>query len=480
MITDLLSSTNRKWLWAILFAAGVLRGGAILMFDPPLISDDTDYDALARSIAHGDGYELEGKPTAYRTPGYPLIVGGMYALFGDTKTPVRVLQGLSDVVSCFLVFVVGKRLFSEGVGLIGAAVFAFFPIEVLYVSHLMTETIFTSIFLLVIVLALQVGRTPSRPRRDIVLGALIGVDTLIRPVVLIFPLLIFLWKSRGGIPLYTNLRSVALICIAAFLVISPWILRNYSEFHRFALTSNVGVNFWMGSHAGAGGAYSFPKENNPLIAIEDDFERSDLGIKLGLEFIVKHPLAYGVLLGKKFVRFFSPDYWLMMTMQYNPAWVSTPNAATIFAQLSATILFILHIPYVGVLFLGTFGLVCDARQDRGKIFVLRSLVLYWLLIHLIFFADARYRFPIMPVFMLASAYALAIVRANSFQRTKVRVAAFTLCCLLFIGGWIGEYVTIRLKSNYRRTEMRKDVGVALPHGAFLHNSDRREPAAGIS
>ena len=144
------SPANRKFLLGIIVVAAILRVGTIALFHPPLISDDKDYDAIARSLVHGDGFTLDGNPTAYRLPGYPLLLAATYAVFGDSKTPIRMLQVAADVISCLLLFGIGKKMFSEKVGLLAAAILALFPIQILYVSHLMTETIFTTILLLIV------------------------------------------------------------------------------------------------------------------------------------------------------------------------------------------------------------------------------------------------------------------------------------------------------------------------------------------
>jgi hypothetical protein len=151
----------------------------------------------------------------------------------------------------------------------------------------------------------------------------------------------------------------------------------------------------------------------------------------------------------------------MMTIQYKTEWASAPNAATILGQLSAPLLIVLHFPYVVVVFLSVFGLVCNAPEDENKLFPFRSLLLCWLLIHLAFYADARYRFPIIPVAVLAASYGWCILRANTFGRTKLRIAVVSILCLLFIGGWIGEYVTIR--SKMIPTRVRSEMKAQTNH-----------------
>ena len=184
------------------------------------------------------------------------------------------------------------------------------------------------------------------------------------------------------------MRWLVILTAAAFITVSPWLVRNYAVFHRVSFTSNAGVNFWMGNHAGASGAYSFPKENNPLAAVADDFDRSDLGFKLGFEFIRTHPLESAVteVRGEKIAHFFAADYWLLVTMEYRPEWASAKNASAVFARLSIVDILVLHLPYAAVLLLGTFGLICPARKDEEKFFFLCALLVYWLAVHLVFYA----------------------------------------------------------------------------------------------
>ena len=440
------SPANRKILFGILVMAALLRVGTVALFHPPLTSDDKDYDAIARSLVHGDGFALDGKPTAFRLPGYPLLLAATYAVFGDSKAPIRMLQVIADVFSCLLLFSIGKKVFSEKVGLAAAGILALFPIQVLYVSHLMTETIFTTILLLIVWMVVAKENESHVLAESIILGVLTGLGMLIRTTVALIPLVIFLYRSRNGNLFKSNVRSLAIVAASAFIIISPWLIRNYAVFHRLSLTSNTGVNFWMGNHSGASGAYSFPKENNPLIAVADDFDRSDLGFKLGFEFVRSHPLESFILEGKKIAHFFAADYWLLMTMEYKPEWASAQNAGAVFTRLSIVDIIILHLPFVAVILLGTFGLVCPAGKDEKNFFFLRALLLYWLAVHLLIYADARYRFPIVPIFILAAAYGWCILRENTFQRTKIRLLVLTILCIIYIGGWFGEVFTLRSKA----------------------------------
>lgn len=433
-------------LWGIIVVAAILRIAAIQVYHSPLVSDDKDYDAIARSLVHGDGYVLDGKPTAYRLPAYPLVLAGTYYLFGGSDLPVKILQTCFDLLSCLLLFLIGRKLFSTKVGLAAAAILALFPIQILYVTHLMTETMFTTIFLMIVWMVIRKEEDSRQLSRDCVIGLLTGTAVLFRTTALLLPVLIFIHRWKLGYELRTNLRSFALISVMMALVVSPWLIRNVVEFQRLSLTSNAGVNFWMGNHPGASGAYSFPKTNNPLADVDDDFVRSDLGFKLGTEFIMSHPIDAALVVGKKFAHFFAADYWLMMMMEYKPDWASAPNSATVFNQLSLSNVIAIHIPFVLIILLGTFALVSPSTKDSTTFFFLRAILLYWLAVHLVIYADARYRFPIVPIIILAAAYGWFSIREKTFHFSRKRFALLTILYLLFIGGWLGEIITIRSRA----------------------------------
>ena len=458
-------------LLSILAAGLIARIATVALFHPPIFGDDLDYIALGKSLAHGGAYELEGHPTAYRPPGYPLLLAFSFRLFGESLIPVRAAQAAADLLSCFLVFVLGRKLFSERVGLIGAGIFALFPIQILYVSIIMTETVFTTLLLLYLLIC--AGETDSW-KRSIAAGIVLGAGTLVRPTILLLPAAVFAVRWMSGWTPAKNLKALGLTAGAALLIISPWLIRNFTEFGRITLTTNSGVNFWIGTHSGASGSYSFP-ENSPLLAVKGEFAQSDMGIRLGFEFIREHPLEYGMLLVKKWAHFFSVDYWLLLSMHFQPDFRSVPNAGTLFSRFPLTDLLAIHAPFAAVLLLATFGL-CFRAGDKAKgLLYLVAPCAYWLLVHLAFFGSARYRFPVVPLFMIGGAYGADILLRKTYIRTRLRDAVFCFFALLFVAGWTAERVIIRRQAGTpgaqtrgEGPENRKDVPLTTfrAEGAF--------------
>lgn len=54
--------------------------------------DAVDYDVHGQSIAMGQGFSKTrayDRPTAFRPPGYPYFLGGVYKAFGVERSPVK-------------------------------------------------------------------------------------------------------------------------------------------------------------------------------------------------------------------------------------------------------------------------------------------------------------------------------------------------------------------------------------------------------
>ncbi|HTR98516.1 MAG TPA: glycosyltransferase family 39 protein [Bacteroidota bacterium] len=433
-------NTSRMLLWIVLLGLAI-RLGVALLFAPPLFSDDIDYVAIGKLLARGGGFLLDGSSTTYRPPGYPYILSLFFRLFGDSLTPVRLAQAACDMVSCLLVFSIGRKLFDDRVGLVAAGIFALSPMQILYVSIMMTETLFTVTFLGVVRICME-NRISTR--RALLGGIVLGAGTLIRPTLLLLPCALFAgrWGRRESVR--SDLRAFLLMGAVCLVVLLPWLIRNEEQFGRLTLTSNTGVNFWIGNHPGASGAYSWP-DDNPLAHVDDEFARSDLGMKLGLEYVRDHPLLVLETLPKKWAHFFAVDYWLLMSMQYQPDFRKVANAGIVFGRFSWFNILLTHLPFAAVLLLCALGAITRPPGEGGSVLYLLSPVAYWLLVHMVFYAGARYRFPIDSLLMVGAAHGTLLVLRRKCLWTRARRLAFAALTVLFLSGWIAERVMINVR-----------------------------------
>ena len=138
---------------------------------------------------------------------------------------------LYGTVSLFLLFLIGRKIFNERVGLIAAAALAIWPAALALTGSLMTETLYVMLELIFVWLCLRAGDRPTWGR-FIAAGLCAGLATLTRPnMLLLLPILplwsLFIFKDDRRV----LIKSLAVPVFAAAVIV-PWTVRNYMIFHK--------------------------------------------------------------------------------------------------------------------------------------------------------------------------------------------------------------------------------------------------------
>ena len=123
------SDRARLWIPVLIFAAALLVRVPVLLqarsdvlFNHHFM-DGATYDAWGRSIAQG---HVLGRGVFYQEPLYAYILGAIYALSHQSFFVAAMVQVAVDSLNCVLLYFLGARLFSRGVGVVAAVMFAFF------------------------------------------------------------------------------------------------------------------------------------------------------------------------------------------------------------------------------------------------------------------------------------------------------------------------------------------------------------------
>ena len=234
-------------LGAIVLAGFALRLWYALAFAPDVVvgGDGKTYHWLANLIADGHGFirpwefQIDGivKPTAEHPPLYPLLLAGVSKLGGTSWAAHRVASCVMGSGMVLVVGLVGRRAAGPAAGLAAAALGAVYPLLVVSDGTLYSE----SLYVLTIALALLAAyRYRDRPgvAAAALLGAAIGLAVLTRAeALLLYPLLVIplVWPLRG--PAW---RHAAVALAALTLVVSPWVIRNWTTFDRPVMSNNLG------------------------------------------------------------------------------------------------------------------------------------------------------------------------------------------------------------------------------------------------
>jgi MYXO-CTERM domain-containing protein len=243
---------RRRWaaVAGVLVLALVLRLGYVAVTPGyTIVHDARDYDHHAVSIAAGDGYALLGpgpsRETAFRPPGYPYFLAGVYRLAGRDRlrSDDRIVAGriANAVVGTAIVALLGllcAQLLGRRVALVAMALAAVYLPLILAGGALMSEPLFAALLLGALVAAVQVRRSAHRWRWVLLAGGLGGLAILTRAnaAVLLLPLALAVWDARPRWS-WRALAAPALVVAVAALTVAPWTVRNAVELHAFVPVS---------------------------------------------------------------------------------------------------------------------------------------------------------------------------------------------------------------------------------------------------
>lgn len=405
---------NKKILLLILILCLLLRLVWIFVLSPIELTDDPKaYDSIAKSMVQGEGYHEEGK-RAFRPPGYPYFLAALYSVFGAHPLPVRLVQAILALITCLIIFLLGKKLGGERTGLWAAGFFAVYPQFIRYSGNLYVETLFILLFLSALVSLFDAVQKPSFSR-SMMAGFLLGLSALVREIALFMILPILLWAllTKKDSSEKTQRRKGLITLVVFFvLTISPWTLRNYLLFHSFIpISTNGGFNFYMGNNPQATGEYNsdidtkikwpFPlSSETPEELLSLEVEAAKTGYKKGINFIIQNPAHFFQLALKKFaVLWRPPTYNLNLRENFNE---------TIFRILWL-------ISYLVLLILAFPGMWISLKKF-GREWTLFHLLIFSVTgVHMLVFSATRYRLPLIPLLMIFAALTIDSARTRRHQ-----------------------------------------------------------------
>jgi len=383
-------------------------------------ADCMGYEQLALDWLTMGGYFDGTVPTATWPPGYPFFLSRIYWLFGHQPQIGIFANILINLGICYLTYKIVRKIWSEKIARLAFVILIFFPSQILFVNLLLTENLFTFLFILSLYFFIK-DRSVSetglpRSNRFIIFigGVCLGLATLTRALPLLFlPLLIPFWRWQSGY-YRTAARNFFIALIGLAVVVTPWIIRNHYTVGVSAVSSNGGVNLYLGNNPDAGMGWIPPDPeifvlNNPEYEAYND----SIGFALGKKYILDHPgtfLKRGVM---KVAYMYAID---VDAVHYDLIMAAGENKTNGYVILA----FIAQYYYIGILFmalLGVFLVFYKRRQyfNPGAYLLLAAIV-YWTGVHFVFFGFGRFHFPIIPV--IAALAGLYIAYKSETARQK--------------------------------------------------------------
>ncbi len=388
------------WALVIFGAALALRLGYAIFAESPPISDEQYYDTLAANLAAGKGYTSGGIPVAYWPVGYSAFVAAFYLVFGHYYLPAVIFQAVLGAATAALLLLLTREFLPSAAAHAAGLIVAFWPNHVAYASRLFPAVLLTFV---VVTVALVFVKLKGY-RGAILAGVITGLAALAAPVALVLPGAALACDLFRRVGIKKALLRAAVVAAAAVLAVAPWTVRNWRVFDAFVpITTNGGVNLWIGNNPKATGAYNYPtSRTNPLYVTEGELERDRLGRELAWYFIRYERAQFLLLAVPKFVYTYGSDVSAFqlegIARGVEPA-VSACRSAARVAQSYYALIWTAFI--LGIVKLR--GRVFRASAGGG---VPLAALLIWpvalTLVYVIFFGAGRFHLPMVP-FMAALA-----------------------------------------------------------------------------
>ena len=210
---------------------------AIWRVDPQRVvtGDTASYENPARALVDTGRFagapDRPSVPETLRTPGYPLFLAGIYALFGERRDVVIVAQVLLSTGTVLLLYGIATRLQTSRTALAAAAFLLLDPLSFVYSQLLFSETLFACALMLAVWCAVGVLRGGSL-WWSLFFGLGLAAATLIRPIAyyLFVP-------AMSGLALYgrtglgwtwrKSATAGLLVLLPWCVLVEGWRVRNY-------------------------------------------------------------------------------------------------------------------------------------------------------------------------------------------------------------------------------------------------------------
>ncbi len=443
---------NRNKILIVLLIGLILRLILLAYFwDKPLtIVDETHYQQLAENIyKHKEFAMTKGSPTSMRPPLYPIFLRTIYFLVdGIHLNAVRIVQIILSLATIFMVFMLGKKIFNEKIGLLAALVFAVYPSFIFFTHLLLTEVLFTflfSFFIWYFILFLEKKRF-----RDIwMAGIFMGLGALTRSILYPFFViaLIFLFISCKG-SISQNAKWLILLTIGYVIVVGPWSIRNTILHKRPVIVNTMGgFNLYMGNYEHtplnrawaavdlAGDKAWYYGHEQELSGMQE-VEKEEWCKKKAKEFILNHKF---LTLKRDLIK--AANFWGMERSIIGGIIAGHYPGLDNKVYLAFITLAIFSV-YAIVVISSVFGFVYNISRKRYNILFVVLLIGYFTAMHSIVFGHSRYHIPLIPLLIIFASWAIVNLKRIWREQSLWRFKSSIIVSIIFIIIWVREIIFV--------------------------------------
>ena len=367
----------RQFGFALLFIGALsidIRSGDSLHY-----VDESEYQQSARTLLHdGSLTDANGGSLVGRPPGYPAVIAVAYAI-AERPLAGKIENAFLLLAAATVLAAIARRIQPRSFALVPYVIMAY-PI-ILYASSLLYPQILGCLLLSISVLLFSTETLSSR--QAIAAGLIWGVLCLAIPsFILLAPLVAAFVAFHHCQIRWTHIRLSLISMFATLLVILPWTIRNYVDFHKVILIStNGGKNLLIGNSSvttpNSGRTVDVIAQCKRIHPGMNDYDVDTAMGKCAMDWILQNKGSAALLYVGKVVNYFN----------YRNE-IATPNEASKFTD------WVEFWTYYPILFIAILRL-SRFRQDPLQRIEKIIYILYFAnaLVSAIFFTRLRFRIP---------------------------------------------------------------------------------------
>ncbi|HLC55047.1 MAG TPA: glycosyltransferase family 39 protein [Candidatus Nanoarchaeia archaeon] len=355
---------SSKWVWILVGIALVIRL-LMLTLHQAVEIDGAYYIAMGENFIHGNGLkDIEGNVNTVFMPLYPILVGIISFLIKNGEMAARLISVIFGALLVLPVYGLAKRFYNEKIALLAALIIAVYPA----LAYISTIAYADSLYIFLITSAMYFGYQSlqtGKARHYLATGACFSLAYLARPEGWVYIPLVaayMLWHKREH---WKNaIKPVLSLLIIALLIALPYFIFSYAQAGDFSLSSKGYV------------IYKF-RAYEPF---SQEYESSIFSLNKAKDDILLNPYK---VKGSLIQEILANSQAFMLRY---------------FSGLFKELYLVIPKVYPFIIFsLFAFFLRRWNREELKKESYLLMLVAYPLLFYPVFWVEARYMLPVIPV-----------------------------------------------------------------------------------
>lgn len=367
-----------------------------------------EYAKLAINLAEGKGLyyidEIEGEVWSKRPPLYPMMLAGLYIIFGKDSVPPVIVQSIIGALTVLFTYLIARQAFSKEVGIIASLMAAIYPYYVIHDISLQDTTLFTLLTAVTIYLLLKSSETKTLYNAFLA-GVSLALTALTRATILAFLLFVLIWFI---IILKDNRMKMISAMLSGFIIISaPWLIRNTMIQGKPVFAVQSGYVLWAGQNPYTLTGYPYENvdkmtakawaeisdEQRKYIWGLNELDRNRFFRQKAIEFMKENP---SLVLKGAILKIYAAFGWRIL-----------PDSGNKIKNIGYTA------TYLPILLLGAIGAFL-ARDKWRKLSVIYGLFFIFAATASIFVAHTSHRIYLDIYLMMLSSY--TVIQANDYLK----------------------------------------------------------------